>query len=139
MKLLSLPLAALCFSLAVFSSFARAADVTTHCFELRIYHTHPGKLSALETRFREHTNKLLEKHGMRLVGFWTPVDADKGAGNTLIYIVEHPSREAAKANWEAFQKDPEWVKAKADSEKDGPLVINVDSTFMSPTDFSALQ
>lgn len=110
-----------------------------HCYELRTYLTHPGKLEALHTRFRDHTIKLLEKHGMKLIGFWVPQDEAKGSQNTLVYLVEHPSREAAKTAWDAFQKDPEWVAARNESEKNGPIVIKVDSVFMSPTDYSKSQ
>ena len=110
-----------------------------HCYELRTYHVHPGKLEALHARFRNHTIKLLEKHGMKLIGFWVPQDADKGAENTLVYVVEHPTREAAKVAWAEFGKDPDWVAARTESERAGPIVIKVDSLFMSPTDYSRLK
>jgi hypothetical protein len=112
----------------------------TRVFELRTYHTaSPAKLEALHARFRDHSIRLLQKHGMTLVGFWVPTDADKGAGNTLVYLVAHKSREAATASWKAFGEDPEWQKARAESEKDGRLAEKVDSVFMSPTDYSAMR
>lgn len=107
-------------------------------FELRVYTTHPGKLDALLSRFRNHTNALFEKHGMTLVGYWVPTD-EKRSQNTLIYILAYPSKEARDASWKAFQDDADWKKAKAESEANGPLVMKVDSTFMTPTDFSPIR
>ena len=104
-------------------------------YELRIYQTYPGKLPDLLTRFREHTTKLFEKHGMKNVAYWTPVD-DPKKSNTLIYILLHPSREAATANWKAFQADPEWISVKEKSESNGKIVEQLESTFMALTDFS---
>lgn len=104
-------------------------------YELRIYHAAPGKLEQLLARFRDHTIKLFERHGMKNVAYWTPVDEPQKS-DTLIYILQHPSRAAAEANWKAFQDDPEWKSVKAKSEENGKLVEKVDSTFMSLTDFS---
>lgn len=141
MYLRTIGVAVLLACVAQWSTSARAADkedkVDTHVYELRTYYTVPGRLPALHKRFREHTNKLLEKHGMKLVGFWVP--EGKAGENTLIYIVEHPSREAADKNWKAFGQDADWQKAKADSEKDGKIVDKVERVFMSPTDYSKLK
>ncbi len=104
-------------------------------YELRIYHAMEGKLDALLARFRDHTIAIFDRHGMKLVGFWTPTD-EPLKGRTLIYILKHPSREAATANWKAFHDDPEWVKVSTASEVNGKLVEKVDSTYMSLTDFS---
>ena len=104
-------------------------------YELRIYHVVPGKLDALLARFRDHTMKLFERHGMKNMAYWTPVDEPQ-KGNTLIYILQHPSRTAAVENWKAFQDDPEWNSVKTKSEENGKLVEKVDSTYMSLTDFS---
>lgn len=115
------------------------ASAANRVFELRTYTAPPGKLEALKTRFRDHTIRIFKKHDMIPLGFWTPTDAPL-AQNTLIYVLAHPSREAATKNWDAFKVDPEWVKAKADSEKDGPLTTKTpDSVFMDPTDFSAIK
>lgn len=111
--------------------------VDTRVFELRTYHVVPGRMPAMNARFKNHTNKLLEKHGMTLVGFWQPEGKD--AETTLIYLVAHKSREAADKSWKEFQADPDWQKAKADSEKDGKIVEKVDRVFMNPTDYSALK
>ncbi|MGC2450909.1 MAG: NIPSNAP family protein [Candidatus Sulfotelmatobacter sp.] len=104
-------------------------------FELRVYHAAAGKLGELETRFREHTIKIFDRHGMKSVAYWTPLDEPEKS-NTLIYILRHPSREAAAANWKAFEDDPEWKSVKEKSEANGKLVEKVDSTFLALTDFS---
>lgn len=113
-----------------------ATPADTAVFELRVYTAAEGKLDDLLKRFREHTTKLFEKHGMKNVAYWTAAD-DPRKGNTLIYILKHPSREAATANWKAFQDDPEWQQVRNKSEEAGKLVEKVDSTFMALTDFSA--
>lgn len=111
-------------------------------FELRIYQTNEGKLDALHARFRDHTMKLFSKHGMTHIGYWVPTDAEKGAGNKLIYILAHPSKEAGLAAFKAFREDPEWVAAKAESEKNGSLTLakdGVKSIYMKATDFSPIK
>ena len=108
-------------------------------FELRTYTAAEGKLDALNARFRDHTNKLFVKHGMELVGYWTPTDEKKGAGNTLIYILAHASKEAADKSWAGFRADPEWKAALAESEKNGKLTTKVESVFMKPTDYSPMK
>jgi hypothetical protein len=108
-------------------------------FELRTYTTHPGRLDALNKRFRDHTCRLFRKHGMELVGFWTPQDANQGKADKLVYMLAFPSREAATASWKAFRDDPEWQTARAESEKDGPIVSKVESVFLDPTDYSSMK
>ena len=107
-------------------------------FELRTYTTNEGKLDALQARFRNHTIKLFEKHGMTNIGYWVPEDAPL-AQNTLIYIMAHPSLEAAKKNWAEFRANPEWQKVKAESEAAGQIVSKVDSVYLRATDYSALR
>ena len=104
-------------------------------YELRVYHVSPGKMSDLLARFRDHTEKLFERHGMKSVAYWNPMDEPEKS-NTLIYILQHPTREAAKANWKAFQDDPEWKSVKEKSEANGKLTEKIDSTYMELTDFS---
>ena len=111
----------------------------SRCFELRTYHAAPGKLEALNARFRDHTCALFKKHGMEIVGFWIPADADKGATNTLVYLLAHKSRDAAKKSWAAFSADPDWKKARADSEVNGKLTEKVESVFLAATDYSPLK
>ena len=107
----------------------------TRAFEMRTYYAHPGRLEALHKRFREHTSRLFRKHGMDIVGYWVPTDKP----DVLVYVLAYPSRAAGEASWKAFQADPEWQKAKAESEKDGPIVAKVESVWMSPTDYSPIK
>lgn len=107
-------------------------------FEIRTYTTPDGRLDALHARFRNHTMRLFEKHGMTNVAYWTPDDPAL-AGRTLVYLLAHESREAAKRSWDAFRNDPEWQKVKADSEADGPVVARVESVFGEATDYSPLR
>ncbi len=107
-------------------------------FELRTYHVAPGKMNALQARFRDHTCKLFQKHGMTIVGFWNP-DNSKEAEEKLIYILAFPSKEAADRSWKAFRDDPEWKTVREQSEKDGKLVAKVDSVYMNPTDYSPMR
>jgi hypothetical protein len=105
-------------------------------FELRTYTVHEGRLPALESRFRDHTMRIFEKHGMRNVGYWIPVDTP----NTLIYIIAHENGDPA-ANWQAFVSDPEWQAVYRDSRKDGPILVEdgIVSQFMTAADYSPVQ
>ena len=116
----------------------QALAAANRVFEMRTYHTPEGRLPGLEKRFRDHTLRIFEKHDMKNVGYWVPQDAPAHA-NTLIYIISHESREAAKANWAAFSSDPEWKKVSAESQVDGKLVEKVDSVFMDATDYSPVK
>jgi hypothetical protein len=107
-------------------------------FELRTYYANPGKMAGLHARFRDHTIKLFEKHGMTVVGFWSPID-QKESDEVLVYLLAFPSKAAADKAWKDFRADPDWVKAKAESEKDGPLVKKVESKFLTATDYSKLK
>ena len=106
-------------------------------YELRIYHAAPGKLDSLVARFRDHTDKLFLKNGIKSVAYWTAMD-EPAKSNTFFYILEHPSREAAAANWKTFQDDPEWKTLKAKSEENGKLVEKIDSIYLTLADFSSL-
>lgn len=119
--------------LLVSSAAAFAADADTRVYELRTYTSPPGKLDALHARFREHTTKLFEKHGMTNIGYWTPAPNPE---NKLIYLLAYPSREARVASWKAFIADPEWKKAAAESEANGKIVSKIEARFMTATDFS---
>ena len=102
-------------------------------FEMRTYYAHPGKLDALQARFRDHTVKLFEKHGIKNVGYWVPVE---NAENKLIYVLEHRSKEARDASFKSFGADPAWQAARAKSEENGPLVQKIESQLMVATDYS---
>ena len=117
---------------------AQRADpkrASTTVYELRVYHAAPGKLGELLARFRDHTARLFEKHGIENIAYWTPIDEPQ-RDNVLIYILQHRSREAAAANWKSFQDDPEWKRIKEESEANGKLAEKIDSTFLALTDFS---
>ncbi len=113
-------------------------QVENRVFELRTYYAHPGKMEALHARFRDHTNKLFVKHGMTLVGYWSPMDA-KGAEEKLIYILAFPSKSSADKSWAGFRNDPDWKAARAKSEENGPLVAKIESVYMNPTDYSPIK
>jgi hypothetical protein len=115
-----------------------SAQGSSTVFELRTYTTPEGKLPDLQKRFRDHTRRIFDKHNMKSVGYWTPQDAPLSQ-NTLIYILQHPNREAAKKNWAEFQADPEWQKVSAESQVNGRIVSKVDSVFMDATDYSAIK
>ena len=114
------------------------AKTENRVFELRTYYAEPGKMDALLARFRDHTCKLFEKHGMTVVSFWTPIEAGE-ADKKLIYVLAFPSKDAADKSWADFQNDPDWKAVKEASEKDGKLVTKVDRVFLDPTDFSPLK
>ncbi|MEY2410965.1 MAG: hypothetical protein QOF48_3635 [Verrucomicrobiota bacterium] len=110
-----------------------AAAKDTRCYELRIYYAAPGKLDELHTRFRDHTVKLFEKHGMQNIGYWVPIE---NPDNRLIYLLAYPDRASREKAWKAFQADPEWKAAQKKSEANGRLVARADSSFWEATDYS---
>ena len=114
---------------------AQSAD---RVFELRTYTAPEGKLPNLQARFRDHTMRIFENHGMTNIGYWTPQD-EPNASNTLVYIIAHDSREAAAASWDAFRADPQWQTVSRESQVDGRIVSGVVSVFLDPLDFSPIQ
>lgn len=139
MSLKSVLLVAVGLALGAGLSWVRAADAPpARVFEIRTYHTFPGRLDALHKRFREHTRRIFEKHGMTNVAYWTFEDSPEKE-STLIYVISHASREQAKKNWEEFRNDPEWKAVAAASEADGKIVEKVDSVFVDATDYSPLK
>jgi NIPSNAP len=131
-------LAALAGALVVCSRPAETGEkkVENRVFELRIYTAADGKMDALHARFKNHTVKLLQKHGMELIGFWT--DA-KEPQRKLIYLVAHKSKDAADASWKAFIVDADWIAAKKKSEEGGSLTEKVEAVWLNPTDYSAMK
>lgn len=115
-----------------------AAQPAARVFELRTYTAPDGKLGELHARFRTHTLRLFEKHGMTNVVYLAPLDAP-AAQNQLVYLLAHQSRDAAKASWDAFTNDPEWKKVSAESQVNGRIVTKVDSVFLAATDYSPLK
>jgi len=105
----------------------------TRCYEMRVYYAAPGKLDELHARFRNHTCKLFEKHGMVNLGYWVPLD---NPDNKLVYILAYPSREAREKSWKEFAADSDWQAAHKASEINGKLVAKAESVFMTATDYS---
>ncbi len=104
-------------------------------FELRTYTTAPGRLPALHDRFRNHTMKLFEKHGMTNIVYCVPTDKP----DTLVYLISHSSEQAAEKSWDGFRNDPDWQKAYRESRSDGPIVTKVVSQFLQPADYSPMK
>jgi hypothetical protein len=111
-------------------------DLQAALYELRVYHANPGKLDALNARFREHTLELFEKHGMRNVAYWIEQPTEQSPDGKVIYVLAFPSREARDASWAAFVADPEWQEVARNSELGGKLIAKIDSTLMSLADYS---
>jgi hypothetical protein len=124
-------------TLAVLFAASAFTQASTRVYEMRTYTCFEGKLPDLLKRFREHTIEIFNRHQMESVGYWIP--QDERSKTTLIYILAHPSREAARQNWREFANDPEWKKVSADSEANGKIVEKVVSVYMDPTDFSKLK
>ena len=115
-----------------------AAQPPARVFELRTYTAPAGKLGELHTRFRNHTLRIFEKHGMTNVVYLAPMDAP-ASENQLVYLLAHKSRDAAKASWSAFANDPEWKKVASETQVNGPIVTKVDSLFLQATDYSPMK
>lgn len=107
-------------------------------YELRTYTTHEGKLDALHRRFMDHTLQLFEKHGITNIGYWVPTNPELRE-NTLIYLLKHDNAEAASASWDAFRADPDWQEAYRESRTDGPIVAQVESVYMTATEYSGIK
>jgi hypothetical protein len=124
--------------LGLFVLVAGFALAQNRVFELRTYTCNEGKLETLKKRFREHTIEIFKRHGMESIGYWIP--QDERSKTTLIYIIAHPSVEAAKKHWAEFRADPEWIKVSTESELNGKILAKPpESVFMDPADFSMLK
>jgi hypothetical protein len=106
-------------------------------YELRVYDCCPGRLPNLLNRFQNHTLRIWERHGIRQGGFWTTLIGN--SNQRLTYFLVWESLAEREKKWAAFQADPEWIKARAESEKDAPIVANVISEILTPTAFSSLK
>jgi hypothetical protein len=127
---------------------ARAADdkAPDRLFEMRTYVASPGKFEELHSRFRDHTNKLFQKHGMTLIGYWVPTESPTAkeplaeeTKNTLVYILAYPSKEAREKSWKGFMGDPEWQAVFKETQKNGSLTKEIKSQFLTPTDYSPIK
>lgn len=112
---------------------AAVAQEDTRVFEMRTYWAPEGKLDAMNARFREHTLKLFEKHGMVNIGYWMPIE---NPDNMMMYVLAYPNREARDASWKAFLADPVWHEVRKTTEADGPIVAKIESVLLHATDYS---
>jgi len=106
-------------------------------YELRIYHCAPNRLAALNQRFESTTLGFWEKHGIKQVGFWTTLVGP--SNQTLTYLLQWKSLAEREAKWDAFASDPDWIKARSETEADGTIVERIESSFLAPTSYSALK
>lgn len=128
----TLTLAIACMTMLSFVQPSRAAG-DARLFEMRVYYANPGKLADLNARFREHTCKLFEKHGMQNIGYWVPLENPE---EKLVYVLAYPDRAARDASWKAFMADPEWQAVYKKSHENGVLVKKVEEHFLTATDYS---
>ena len=105
-------------------------------YEWRVYEAVPGKMAALHNRFRNITLNLFQRHGIKVVGFW---EAVIGASNTLYYMLAWENMAQREKDWNSFQSDPEWIKARQETEKDGPIVQRIFNTLLAPTPYSPMR
>ena len=137
--ILGLAVFGLGYAAGQFSAFESVAQAQgERIFEMRTYTAHPGRIDALNARFRDHTTRIFEKHGMTNVGYWTPQEAPL-AENTLVYILAHDSRDSGQASWDAFRADPEWSQVAEESQRDGRIVESVDVLWLEATDYSKIK
>ena len=107
-------------------------------FELRTYQATPGNLGNLHARFRDHTIRIFRKHGMEIVGFWSPTSEEE-RDDILVYLLAHDSQDAADASWQAFGADPEWASVAEESNKNGQILAGVERKYMLATDYSPMK
>ena len=137
--ILGLAVFGLGYAAGQFSAFESVAQAQSErIFEMRTYTAHPGRIDALNARFRDHTTRIFENHGMTNVGYWTPQEAPLSE-NTLVYILGHDDRDAAQASWDAFRADPEWSQVAEESQRDGRIVESVDVLWLEATDYSKIK
>ena len=106
-------------------------------YEMRIYRCLPNRLPALLRRFRDHTLRIWEKHGIRQAGFWTTVIGE--SNNDLTYLLAWESMAEREEKWGKFVADTEWNTVRTESEKDGPIVFSISNQFLAPTSFSSVK
>lgn len=107
-------------------------------FELRTYTATPGNLDNLHARFRDHTTRIFRKHGMEVIGYWSPTSEEESE-DTLVYLLGHDSQNAANASWQAFIADPEWERVAEESNRNGQILGGIDAKYMVATDYSPMK
>lgn len=106
-------------------------------YELRTYEAAPGKMAELNARFRDHTLRIFERHGLEVVGFWTY--AHGGWNDQLVYLMRYEDMAERDAKWAAFAADEEWQRVRQESQPDGPLATRIRSDLLNPTDYSPMR
>ncbi len=137
-KTISISLVTLIIGLGAGILLSSSAQDGGKVFELRIYTATPGNLDNLHARFRDHTTRIFRKHGMGVVGYWSPTSEEE-ADNTLVYLLEHESQEAANASWRAFGQDPEWTEVAEASNANGQILAGIERRYMTATDYSPMK
>jgi len=107
-------------------------------FELRTYQATPGNLDNLHARFRDHTTRIFRKHGMEVVGYWSPTSEEE-RDDTLVYLLAHDNQDAADASWQAFIADPEWERVAEESNRNGQILGGIERKYMIATDYSPMK
>ena len=106
-------------------------------YELRIYHCVPGRLPDLLKRFDTITLNIWKRYGIEQAGFWTVAIGD--SNQALYYFLKWESMADREKKWAAFQADPEWISARAETEKNGPIVASITNMILQPTTFSSVK
>mgnify|MGYP001455455828 FL=1 len=137
LKILSISSIALIVGLGAGTFYSTSAQ-NQKVFELRTYQATPGNLGNLHARFRDHTIRIFRKHGMEIVGFWSPTSEEE-RDDILVYLLAHDSQDAADASWQAFGADPEWASVAEESNKNGQILAGVERKYMVATDYSPMK
>ena len=137
LKVIVIPLLSLIIGVGAGIFFTSSAQ-SEKVFELRTYKATPGNLDNLHARFRDHTTRIFRKHGMEIVGYWSPTSEEE-MEDTLVYMLEHADLETATASWQAFIADPEWAEVAAASNANGQILGGIEAKYMVATDYSPMQ
>ena len=138
LKMVGISLFSLSIGLGAGILVSTSAQDMGKVFELRIYTATPGNLDNLHARFRDHTTRIFGNHGMKVVGYWTPTSEEESE-NTLVYMLEHASQDAADASWRAFGQDPEWARVAEASNANGQILGGIERRYMKATDYSPMK
>jgi hypothetical protein len=136
--MVGISLFSLCIGLGTGILVSTSAQDMGKVFELRIYTATPGNLDKLHARFRDHTTRIFGNHGMKVVGYWTPTSEEESE-DTLVYLLEHASQDAADASWRAFGQDPEWARVAEASNANGQILAGIERKYMEATDYSPMK
>ena len=103
-------------------------------YELRIYHCLPGKLPAMEARFHDTTSKLLAKHDLNVVGYWTAEPGAPEWNDTFVFLLAH-------AEWRGSEKElgcdagRSWFSGSRSAEQREPMLDKLDVRTWCPHGF----